>query len=81
MKVAIVVMVEVDDSLIDPTSPAGVTQRGREMINQALGNLGSNVSIRRLNGVACNHPNTYVDGEYLRCSDCGTIVGSSGQGR
>jgi hypothetical protein len=76
MKVALVMVLDVADEMIDHGSPTGVTAAGLDMINDALYNLGSNVEVRRL-AVACDHPNTEVDGEYLRCSDCKTIVGRS----
>jgi hypothetical protein len=76
VRVALVMVLDVADELIDHGSPTGVTAAGLEMINDALYNLGSNVELRRL-AMGCTHPDTYVDGEYLKCSKCNTIVGRS----
>lgn len=69
------VLIDVDESLIDVESPAGVTDEGRAFINDALYNLGSNVEIKRM--AACPHTDTYVSGEYRRCTACDTIVGNA----
>jgi hypothetical protein len=73
--VKVVITIEVDEDLVDEKHPTGLTMRGFAYISDALRSCGSEIFINGERASACTHPSDYVDGEYLRCSSCGIIVG------
>ena len=71
----VVITIEVDEDLIDEKHPTGLSFRGFAYIGDALRSFGTDIRINNEPIFGCNHPSDYVDGEYLRCSNCHIIIG------
>lgn len=70
-----VITIDVDEDLVDPNHPTGLSFRGFAYIGDALRSFGTNIHVNNEPIFGCDHPDTEVDGEYLRCSRCKIIVG------